>query len=216
MKRITKLTLVFFGWLMLFSLNASAQPDSVKRITINPKPLNDFALSVLDKWEKKEIDLTKPFTVELNGSLTDEGQFDATVTRFTASAGDEDIVETAKSSLEAVGDSHILIYLSNLGIKDIRMIVWQDDNDTSLHIISKMESNERARTTASGLNTLISVALMGQIATTADEKTLLKHSSVTFEDTQMILKFKMPKAAFHEMVERNLQKWSEMRPATNG
>jgi hypothetical protein len=210
-----KLALIFSAWLMLLSMNASAQTDSVDVIEINKRPLQDFALSVLDKWEKEEIDLTKSFTVELEGSLTGEGRFDLSVTRFTVSEGDEDIVETAKSSIEAVGDSGILVYLTNIGVGNIRMSVSQDESDTSLQVISEMESNARARTAASGLSMLMSFAVMDRIRTTADEKTLLKYSSVKSEETRMILKFKMPKQAFHEMVNRNLQKWSKMRPATN-
>ena len=211
-----KFAFIFSGWLMLLSMNASAQTDSVDEIEINKRPLQEFALSVLDKWEKKEIDLTKPFTVELNGSLTREGRFDATVTKYIKSEGDGDIVNVAKNAIEAVGDSHIMAFLSYLDVKDVRLIVSQDESDTLLLLTSEMESNQRARTAASGFNALISVARIENNGMTADDKTLLKHSSVAFDETRMILKFKMPKQTFHEMVERNLREWSKIKRTTNG
>ncbi len=223
-----KFALALLGWLMLFTFQASAQTDTAKetekpskqyrlvgepdnRSEINKKPLRDFATEVLDKWERKEIDLTKSFTVELEGTITKDGKFDIENTKYIKTEGNEDIVNLAKSAIEAINESGWFAYFSVLGVKDFNLTVSQNENDFSAVIISELKSEAEARTMARGLKELFKIAQMDGRNIGEDEKNILKHWSAISEKTQMIMKFEMPKPIFHEMVNRKLQEASDYK-----
>jgi len=50
--------------------------DAVTTLEVNKKPLTDFADAVAAQWAAKQIDLNQPFTVSLDGVLTNDGKLD--------------------------------------------------------------------------------------------------------------------------------------------
>ncbi len=194
---------------MLFTIIASAQSSSGKEIVINKKPLQDFSSDVVDRWSKKEIDLTKPFLVELEGVITQEGKFDPEKTRFVNYEGDEDIVNVAKSAIEAIGDSGFLQHLTKLYIQDVNIILFQTENSFSAHLKSKIKSKERAKTLSSALRSLLIFAKLNVKG--SDEKFVLKNTSSTSKDSLLIIEFNAPKADFHKMINRQLKQASKYK-----
>jgi hypothetical protein len=175
---------------------------SVEEVPINKKPLQDFVKDIVERWDKKEIDLTKPFAVRINAFLTDEGNFDPKKTRFVEQQGDEDIVNVAKKAIEAVGDSGFLLYLRNLDVKQVSMVFYRDGEKIHATVVSPQSSPEQARTKASGLRNLISISKL--TVKGEDEKTLLKSAKVTSEGNNFFIKVDIPKAIADEMLNRKL------------
>lgn len=183
--------------------NTAKTSDAVTEVEINKKPLQDFADDIVTRWSKKEIDLTKNFAVRINATLTDDGKFDPDKTRFTAQQGDEDIVNVAKSAIEAVGNSGFLAHLRNLDVKQVEMTLVQDGARLYATVISVQKTPEQAKTTASSLRNLISIsklAIKGE-----DEKVLLDNAKVTSEGRNFQIVVNLPKPVASEMMNRKLQ-----------
>lgn len=178
--------------------------DPVTVVDINKKPLEDFTNDIVTRWENKEIDLTKNFAVKIDATLTDEGRFDKTKTRFITQEGDEDIVNVAKSAIEAIGDSGFLKYLKNLDVSRVEMTLVQDGKKLSAIVISAQRTPQQARTKAIGLKTLLSVSKSS--LKTEDEKILVDSAKVTSEGKNFLINVDIPKKLADEMINRNLQK----------
>ncbi|MGI8670594.1 MAG: hypothetical protein ACR2J3_12245 [Aridibacter sp.] len=183
--------------------NTAKNSDSVNGVEINKKPLQDFTDDIVARWSKKEIDLTKPFTVKMIATLTKDGKLNRDKSRFVGHQGDEDIVNVAKSALEAVGDSGFLKYLTDLDVKQVEITLIQDGEKLYAKIVSDQKTPERAKTTASGLRGLISI---GKITNKGeDEKVLLNSANVTNEGNKFIMLVNIPKPVAIEMMNRKLQ-----------
>lgn len=194
--------------------------DAVTAVEINKKPLEDFADVVLEKTaveNKQKIDLTKNFTVIMDGVISKDGKFVREKSRFTKSAGDEEMVNVAKSAIEAIGNSGLLGYLRNLDVEKINFTLIQDDQQIYAVIASDQKSPERANTLTSGFNGLIKGAFLldssGMKKLGDDEKILLSNAKTTTKDKQFILNFAMPKKDAHDMINRNLEKEAKKREA---
>jgi len=195
------------------------QSDAVTAVEINKKPLEDFAETVLAKVSssEKKIDLTKTFTVVMDGVITKDGKFDKDPkkSRFVKSTGDEEMINVAKDAIEAIGNSGLLGFLRNLDVEKINFTLIQDDKQIYAIIASDQKSPERANTLTSGFNGLIKTAFLldssGMKKLGDDEKILLNSAKTTTKDKQFILNFAMPKKDAHEMINRNLQKEAKKR-----
>ncbi len=191
----------------------SKQPDisslPVAEDIINKKPLQDFGDGVLEKVSKKEVDLTKAFSVVMVGTITKDGKFDRKKSAFLKTSGDQAMIDVAKLAIEAIGDSGILTYLKTLNVENIQFELVQDDNQIYAVITSTQPTPQRAESVSSGLNTAISIGKL----TVKEEDTLalLNAAKVESRDKNFILNFNMEKPFAQEMIKRQLQKAEEKR-----
>lgn len=176
---------------------------------INKKPLQDFSIGVLEKVSKQEVDLTKPFSVVMFGTITKEGKFDRNKSAYLKSGGDPAMVNVAKSAIEAVGDSGLLTYLKNQGVDTIKFELVQDDKQIYAIITSTHPSKEKASSVSSALNFAIEIGK--KTVKEEDTLTLLNAATVESKDKNFILNFNMEKPIAHEMIKRQLQKAEEKR-----
>ena len=174
---------------------------------INKKPLQDSADNLNQKLEKGEVDLTKPFSVTLEGYLTKEGKFDIKRSRFTKSEGDRQMVEVVKQAIEAVSDSGMLSYLQQFGIEKVIVNISQDDKNVAAVITSELPTVAKAKTIVSGFNVFFQMAKINVKEET--EKTLLNAAKVSSQDKNFIINFAMPKEEVHQLLKNELQKAKE-------
>lgn len=184
----------------------------------NKLPLQEFADGVLAKIDspkpEDKVDLKQAFTIVLDGTLTKEGKFDAKKTRFTKDEGSEQMVNLAKSAIEAMGDSSLFSYLVNLGVDKVNITLVQNDKDISAVITSNQPNEERARTISSGFNGLIVLANMN----TKDDKevqALLKATKFEAKGKNFVINFAMPKADAHKMIDQKLQEARQKKSQPN-
>jgi hypothetical protein len=136
-------------------------------------------------------------------TLTKDGKLDRKKSRFIGQQGDEDIVNVAKSAIEAVGDSGFLAHLRNLDVQQIEITLIQDGEKLYAKIVSDQKTPEKAKTTASGLRGAISI---GKLTISGeDEKVLLDSAKVTSEGNKFIMLVNIPKPVANEMMNRKLQ-----------
>ncbi|MGC2238353.1 MAG: hypothetical protein WA584_19520 [Pyrinomonadaceae bacterium] len=213
MKRFTRTNFLLCGialMLAAFPVFAQKNDDAAQKIEINRQPLKDFARVIQDKIEKKETDFDKPFLVEMEGTITADGRFDTKTSKFTRTEGDAQMVELGKMAIQAIGEAGFFGYLKNFGIDKVLFSMQQDDGNFLAVIKSELKTPERAKTTASGLNTMLSVIKVAdrEGIKKIDEasKALINNLKVSTQEKSVIIDFSMPKADFHELLMREIMK----------
>ena len=184
-------------------------------VEINRKPFEDLGDALNDKIEKKEIDLSKPFSVVLDGTITNDGKLDAKKSKFIKFDGDEQMVNVAKDAIEAVGNSGFLGYLKNNGIDRVNFTMVQDDKQIYVLIVSDQKTPEKAATTASGFNTLISgIKILDQNGLKKlddNSKTLVENSKVSSDGKNFVLNFTIPKQNAQDLINKSLKERAEKK-----
>lgn len=184
------------------------QPDlsslPVAEDVINKKPLQDFGDEVLDKVAAKTVDLTKPFAVVMQGSITKDAKFDQKKSRYIKADGDQEMIDVAKSAIEAIGDSGILTYLQQLNVEKINFTLVQDDKEIYAIITSDQPSEQKAKTVSSGFNAMLSIGK--STVKEADTLALLNAATVENQGKSFVLNFKLNKPIAQELIKRALDK----------
>lgn len=202
-KTVYKFSLIYGLLLTLAAFPVFAQNG---KLELNKRPLLDLGKFVLEKVQKKEVDLKSPFSLRLQGRLNADGRFDVKTTKFTKSEGDQEIIEIAKQAIEAVNDSGIFIYLKQLGLNEIEISLAQTDKDFSANLKSTLESANRAKTITSGMNTMFQIGIGNAQSRDDNSKALLEKSKVESVGKDFLLKFSMPLEQFHGIINRELEK----------
>lgn len=184
------------------------QPDlasmPVAEDIINKKPLQDFGDDVLDKVTAKKVDLAKPFMVVMQGAITKEGKFDPKKSGYLKTGGDEEMINVAKSAIEAIGDSGLLTYLEKLGVENVNFTLVQDDKQIYAIITSEQKNENRAKLVSSGLNNIISIGK--PTIKEADTLTLLNAAKIEAQGKNFVMNFSLEKTIAQELINRQLQK----------
>lgn len=184
------------------------QPDitslPIAEEIINKKPLQDFGDVVLDKVAAKKVDLSKPFSISMYGTITKDGKFDKTKSGYTKRDGDQEMIEVAKDAIEAIGDSGILTYLQQLGVETVNFELVQDDKQFYAVITSDQKSDSKAKSVSSGLNFAINIGK--KTVKEADTLALLNAAKVESKGKNFVLNFKLDKPIAQDLIKRQLDK----------
>ena len=193
----------------------SVESEPVAGLEINKKPFEDLGDALIEKIAKKEVDLNKPFTVVLDGTISADGKLDPKKSRFIKFEGDEQMVNVAKDAIEAVGSSGFLGYLKNNGIDRVNFTMVQDDKQIYVLIVSDQKTPEKAATTASGFNTLISgIKILDQNGLKKlddNSKTLINNSKVSSDGKNFVLNFTIPKQNAQDLINKSLRERAEKK-----
>lgn len=185
------------------------ESETVKEIEINKKPFEDLGDTVNAKLEKKEVDLNQPFLVVMDGTITADGKLDRTKSTFIKSEGDKEMVNIAKSAIEAVGDSKFLAYLKNQGVDKVNFTLAQDGERIYVKLVSDQKTAEKAKTTASGFSAMLSLLKLGNLD--ENSKTLVENSKVTSDGKNFVLDFTIPKADAQVLIKRSLEERAQKK-----
>ena len=191
------------------------ESDAVADVEINKKPFEDLGDAINDKLAKNEIDLSKNFTVVLDGTISADGKLDPKKSRFIKFDGDEQMVNVAKDAIEAVGNSGFLAYLKNNGVDRVNFTMVQDDKQIYVIIVSDQKTPEKASTTASGFNTLLSGIKFadqnGLKKLDDNSKTLVNNSKVSSDGKNFVLNFTIPKQDAQILIMKSLKDRAEKK-----
>jgi hypothetical protein len=193
--------------------------EPVKLGEINRKPFEDMGDEINEKRAQNKIDLTKNFSVTLDGTIKADGTFDADKTRFIYSKGDEEMVNAAKKALKAVGSSGFLGLLKSNGIDRVNITLVQDDTQIYAIVISDQKTPEKAATTASGINALLSAAIFADESNLKklddNSRVLVKNSKITSDKNNFVLKFLLPKQDAQAIIKKTLDDRAEKKKLSN-
>ncbi|MGI9055421.1 MAG: hypothetical protein ACR2F2_06425 [Pyrinomonadaceae bacterium] len=187
--------------------------DPLKKVEINRKPFDDFGVEVNAKVANESLDLTKPFEIVMVGTIRKDGKIDTAPdkSRIIKQIGDEKMLAVAKEAVEAIGESGILGYLSELDVEKVTLQLIQTDNSIKVVIASDQKTPNNAKSKASSLNIIIEGAKF--LAKTDDEKALLNGAKVTSDKKNFIINFDLSKEIAHPMIKRALEKAEAKRKA---
>jgi hypothetical protein len=125
------------------------------------------------------------------------------------------MIDVAKSAIEAVGDSGFLGYLKNQGIDKVNFTLLQDDKQIYIILVSEQKTPEKAKTTASGFNTMIAGVKLADATgikkLDENSKTLVNNSEVTGDGKNFILKVTIPKTDAQSLINRSLKERAEKK-----
>jgi hypothetical protein len=193
-----------------------SDPDSnspLPQVEINKQPLYDFVDGVVEKVNARKVDLRGQFRVVMNAYVNDEGRLDPERSRWLPEEeqGDPQMILVAKDAVEKVGDSGWLVYLSDQGIKNVRVVFFQDEQQLAVNIIAIMPSQNNARMVASGFRTMKSFALNlhnnGTKVLKDDEVLLLNSAEITNEKNLLKIDFNLKKDMAQKIINTRLQEY---------
>jgi hypothetical protein len=196
LKRISLFCGIAVIMLAAFPVFAQDKPE------INRKPLNDLNNLVIDRLQKNELVLSDNFLVEVEGELTKDGKFDPQKTKYIRTEGNEQIANVAKSAIEAVNESGMFQYLTNLGSTKLNLVFSQNDEQIYGTIKFDFVSSARAKSLVSLLNSAISI--VKQKSDNEDDKVLLNGTTVSENDKTVTIKTSVEKSVGQEMIQRKL------------
>ena len=188
-----RVAIVVVAVVLMCVLGAEAQ-----NLKINEQPLRDFAKTVQSQINSKQLDIKKPFSLEMAAVITDDGRLDKNASRFTSQTGDPKMVQTAKDAVMALGETGYFGYLKQLGIDRARMTVNQTSEAFSANVFGEQNSF-RAHMTASAINMFIPVAA-GREDAPPEEKLVLQNTRASATDGGVNINCTLPAADFQRMI----------------
>lgn len=196
---------------MLLVTGSFAQ-ESKDGVTINRRPMNDFAESAVNQIETGKVNLEAPFRVVVSGKLAPNNKnivlADAKIESVTQPENsDPAMVKLVQDAIMAVGDAGWFAYIHNLGSKNVVITVEQTGDTFSASISADQPTGTRAKNLASSFGTMISVATSlarNDEKRSDDDRFLLSAMSVASEADKILIGLKLPKAQFQELVKRKI------------
>ncbi|MDH3493405.1 MAG: hypothetical protein OEM82_07640 [Acidobacteriota bacterium] len=193
----------------------AVKSDAVNDNPINRQPLYDVADETLKRVEAKQVDLGQGFIVRMNGVVTPEGMLDEEKSGWGKAEGDEPMIELAKIAITKVGVSGWLKYLSDKDANRLNIMFGQNDEQMIADVRSDLQTENKAKSTASALRGMIQAAILadknGWKDMKDDEIALLKASSVTNEGRVLVIKFNLDKRVGQQIIAARLAEYKQKK-----
>lgn len=207
MKKFGKIILLACGLLVtLAAFPVFAQEKATNKVEINIKPFRDLAELVKQEIATKKVDLSNPFSIEVEGVLSKNGRLKPKMTRFTKSEGNAATATIGKKFIKAIDNSGLFAYLSKFGIEKIKFALVQNDNQIYANIVSETQTSNKAKTIVSGLNIFTQFVQLKEMKNISeDEKILVSGLKASNEDKTLTIKLAYEKSIIQEMIKRKLE-----------
>jgi hypothetical protein len=180
-----------------------------EKVEINKMPFNDLARIVKQKTDEGKVDLTKSFSIEIEGALDKSGGLDPKQTKLKKSTGDAAMIEIGKKFITAVSDSGLFVYLKDLGVEKIKFTLAQDDSELNAAIVPELGTPERAKTLTSTLTMVVRLVPMLNNKEPKrfgdDEMILIRGVNVSSEAKTVTINFAYEKSVIQELINRKLK-----------
>ncbi|HEY2846873.1 MAG TPA: hypothetical protein VGI80_03585, partial [Pyrinomonadaceae bacterium] len=157
----------------------------------------DLAKDVQAKIDKKEIDVTKPFAVEMSALITGDGKLDKNASKFTSESGDAKMIEVAKQAIWAMGNSGYFGYLQQAGISQATLSVSQTAQTFTGKVHSSKSRFEAAIMT-SGISAMLSIARSQDMQ--PNEKLIIENTRASHDGGNIDIICTLPAADFQRMI----------------
>jgi hypothetical protein len=182
----------------LFLAAAFVSSANAQDVHVNDAPLRNFAKDVQARINKKEIDVTKPFSVEMSAVITQDGKLDRMSSKFTSESGDPKMIEVAKQAIWAMGDSGYFGYLQQAGISQAILSVAQNAQTFTGNVHSSKNRFE-ATILTSGINAMLSIGLSQQDMQ-PNEKLILQNTHASHDGGNIDITCTLPAIEFQRMI----------------
>ena len=204
------------------SANPTVDPTNpAAGVDINKRPMIDLANHVNELRDQNAVDLESGFMVRASGSLEKDGRLNPNTFRFMESSGDPKLVEVVEEAIQAINVAGYLQYLKDLSGEDLKLLFEQDAEEISALIESEMSSEMRAKSIKTLLDIYIDQAKKRKTKPDADQNdkddlTLLEGATIETDGRKLIIRFVVPKAVAHPMIQRKLAEQAAEAKKPNG
>ena len=206
--------------------NANTDPpissDPLSSVEINKRPIADLGNSINALKEKGPLNLESEFSVSGKGRLDKNGRLDPKTFRYGPVTGkDENVVNVVKESIEALNEAGYLAYIKDIIGKELGFVLAQNADNLEATFQTDLDNDSLAKQRKSSLDLLISIAKsrkQGANATQNDKDDLLLLDGVQTEvvGKTLRIKFVVPKAVAHPMIQRKLAEQAAELKKPNG
>lgn len=209
---VSVMSKLFAGILLSLVSAVAVSAQAADGIVINRLPLRDLAKNAGEKVAQKKVDLRKPFSITVNGSLTPDGKIDLKKTKIKVNEGsDEAMANLAKEAIIAISDSGSLAYLTWPGGRpEFSANIGQNGSAFWSDLTMNFDTEVRADSFRSSVDLIVSLAI-----SRLDEKkqldlseqndlTLLKNVKVAANGNTVTLAISLPNDLVEEMIKQQL------------
>ena len=171
---------------------------------INKKPLKDLAAFANDLKNQGKLDLSKPFEVVIEARLDENGKL--TNARVADKAGDENLVNLFRETVEALNDSGVLIFLRPISENNpgatVKITIKQGEQQVLASVETESSSPGNAESLAKVLNYLLFLGARSRDG--KDEGELMKNTSATPDGKKVVVNFAMPRQTVLDMLNKQM------------
>jgi hypothetical protein len=206
--------------------NTTAEPpissDPLSSVEINKRPIADLGNSINALKEKGPLNLESEFSVSGKGRLDKNGRLDPKTFRYGPITGqDQNVVNIVKESIEALNEAGYLAYIKDIVGKELGFVLAQNAENLEATFQTDLDNDSLARQRKSSLDLLISIAKsrkQGANPSQNDKDDLLLLDGVQTEvaGKTLRIKFVVPKAVAHPMIQRKLAEQAAEVKKPNG
>ena len=206
--------------------NANTNPpissDPLSSVEINKRPIADLGNEINALKEKGPLNLESEFSVSGKGRLDKNGRLDPKTFRYGPITGqDENVVNIVKDSIEALNEAGYLAYIKDIIGKELGFVLAQNAENLEATFQTDLDNDSLAKQRKSSLDLLISIAKsrkQGVNATQNDKDDLVLLDGVQTEvvGKTLRIKFVVPKAVAHPMIQRKLAEQAAEVKKPNG
>ena len=206
--------------------NANTNPpissDPVAGVEINKRPIVDLGNSINALKEKGPLNLESEFSISGKGKLDKDGKFDQKTFRFgPTTAQDPAVLNVVKDSIEALNEAGYLAYIKDIVGKELSFVLAQNAENIEATFQTDLDNDSLAKQRQTSLDFLIALAKsrkQGDNASQNDKDDLVLLDGVKTEVSGKTLriKFTVPKAIVHPMIQRKLAEQAADMKKPNG
>ena len=206
--------------------NANTEPaissDPLSSVEINKRPIADLGNEINALKEKGPLNLESEFSVSGKGRLDKNGRLDPKTFRYGPITGkDENVVNIVKDSIEALNEAGYLAYIKDVIGKELGFVLAQNAENLEATFQTDLDNDSLAKQRKSSLDLLISIAKsrkqgVNQSQNDKDDLLLLDGVQTEVVGKTLRIKFVVPKAVAHPMIQRKLAEQAAEVKKPNG
>ncbi len=204
------------------NVNPPISSDPLSSVEINKRPIADLGNSINALKDKGPLNLESEFSVSGKGRLDKDGRLDPKTFRYGPITGqDENVVNIVKDSIEALNEAGYLAYIKDIIGKELGFVLAQNTENLEATFQTDLANDSLAKQRKSSLDLLISIAKSRKQGVNAsqndkDDLVLLEGVQTEVVGKTLKIKFVVPKAIAHPMIQRKLAEQAAEMKKPNG
>lgn len=204
------------------NMNPPISSDPLSSVEINKRPIADLGNEINALKEKGPLNLESEFSISAKGRLDRNGRFDPKTFRYGPATGkDEAVVNIVKDSIEALNEAGYLAYIKDVVGKELGFVLTQNADNLEATFQTDLDNDSLAKQRKSSLDLLISLAKSRKVGANAtqndkDDLVLLEGVQTEVVGKTLKIRFVVPKAIAHPMIQRKLAEQAADAKKPNG
>jgi hypothetical protein len=183
------------------ALKKKVEETGLKRPgTVNKKPFLDLLARAREMKEKGELSLEGAIQMTAEGTLNPDGSLSNV--KVIKKAGDPKLEELAKELINALSQSHVLSFLTD--VKHLTLDITLDDQNLTASARTSVSTETFAKEMANGYSGMLVIQRIRKSG--RDEGEIWKNTTVSAKGKDVIISFQMPRSTAGAMLTKYVPK----------